>query len=138
MGIIELDEAGNAGNRAKIKVVGVGGAGGNTLNHMAESGMEGVEFIAINTDAQALERSLAAKKLAIGERALGAGGFSVVYEIVNTSLVVKVGMPDAMEPEFSTMQSNLLDQMFDMAQASRIKERMIGMRDKDRVVVYNR
>ena len=47
MGIIELDEAGNAGNRAKIKVVGVGGAGGNTLNHMAESGMEGVEFIAI-------------------------------------------------------------------------------------------
>ncbi len=74
MGIIELDEAGNAGNRAKIKVVGVGGAGGNTLNHMAESGMEGVEFIAINTDAQALERSLAAKKLAIGERALGAGG----------------------------------------------------------------
>ncbi|SHK27945.1 hypothetical protein SAMN05216582_101173 [Selenomonas ruminantium] len=45
---------------------------------------------------------------------------------------------DALEPEFSTMQSNLLDQMFEMAQTSRIKERMIGMRDKDKVVVYNR
>ena len=45
---------------------------------------------------------------------------------------------DALEPEFSSMQSSLLDQMFDMAQANRIKERMIGMRDKDKVVVYNR
>lgn len=53
-------------------------------------------------------------------------------------LQIDVHTLDALEPEFSTMQSNLLDQMFDMAQASRIKERMIGMRDKDRVVVYNR
>ena len=45
---------------------------------------------------------------------------------------------DALEPEFSNMQSSLLDQMFDLAQSSRIKERMIGMRDKDKVVVYNR
>lgn len=45
---------------------------------------------------------------------------------------------DALEPDFSNMQSNLLDQMFDLAQSSRIKERMIGMRDKDKVVVYNR
>ncbi len=45
---------------------------------------------------------------------------------------------DALEPEFSTMQSNLLDQMFELAQNSRIKERMIGMREKDKVVVYNR
>ena len=43
-----------------------------------------------------------------------------------------------LEPEFSNMQSNLLDQMFDLAQSSRIKDRMIGMRDKDKVVVYNR
>ena len=53
-------------------------------------------------------------------------------------LQIDVHTLDALEPEFSTMQSNLLDQMFDMAQASRIKERMIGMRDKDRVVIYNR
>lgn len=45
---------------------------------------------------------------------------------------------DALEPEFSNMQSSLLDQMFDMAQSNRIKERMIGMRDKDKVLVYNR
>jgi len=41
--------------KAKIKVVGVGGAGGNAINRMISSGMEGVEFIAINTDAQDLE-----------------------------------------------------------------------------------
>ncbi|MCH7955585.1 MAG: cell division protein FtsZ, partial [Candidatus Marinimicrobia bacterium] len=40
--------------RAKMKVVGVGGAGGNALNRMIRSGLEGVEFVAINTDAQAL------------------------------------------------------------------------------------
>ena len=45
---------------------------------------------------------------------------------------------DALEPEFSNMQNSLLDQTFDLAQASRIKERMIGMRDKDKVIVYNR
>lgn len=45
---------------------------------------------------------------------------------------------DSLEPDFSNMQSNLLDQMFELAQAGRIKERMIGMRDKDKVVVYNR
>lgn len=60
------------------------------------------------------------------------------HEKFGESLQIDVHTLDALEPEFSTMQSNLLDQMFDMAQASRIKERMIGMRDKDRVVVYNR
>jgi hypothetical protein len=45
---------------------------------------------------------------------------------------------DSLEPDFSNMQSNVLDQMFDMAQSSRIREKMIGMRDKDKVVVYNR
>ena len=54
------------------------------------------------------------------------------------NLQIDVHTLDAMEAEFSTMQSNLLDQMFDLAQASRIKERMIGMREKDKVVVYNR
>lgn len=72
MGTIEFDDSATVGNRAKIKVVGVGGAGGNSLNHMVRSGLEGVEFIAINTDAQALEQSLASKTLSIGS--LGAGG----------------------------------------------------------------
>lgn len=61
---------------ASIKVVGVGGAGGAAINRMIESGVDGVEFIAINTDAQALHHSKAHKKLHIGKdttRGLGAG-----------------------------------------------------------------
>lgn len=61
---------------ARIKVVGVGGAGGAAINRMVEAGIEGVEFIAINTDAQALHHSKAAKKIHIGRdatRGLGAG-----------------------------------------------------------------
>jgi len=61
---------------ARIKVVGVGGAGGAAINRMVEAGIEGVEFIAINTDAQALHHSKANVKLHIGKdttRGLGAG-----------------------------------------------------------------
>ena len=61
---------------ANIKVVGVGGGGGNALNRMIEDGLKGVEFIAVNTDKQALEESKAGTKIQIGEkltRGLGAG-----------------------------------------------------------------
>ncbi len=61
---------------AKIKVIGVGGAGGNAINNMIESKLQGVQFIAANTDAQALEISQAPVKLQIGEtvtEGLGAG-----------------------------------------------------------------
>jgi cell division protein FtsZ len=61
---------------AKIKVVGVGGSGGNTINRMVDKGIRGVEFIAMNTDVQALHRNKATKKLHIGKtitRGLGAG-----------------------------------------------------------------
>ena len=61
---------------ATIKVVGVGGAGGSAVNRMKEAGLSGVEFIAINTDAQALHNSKADVKLHIGRdatRGLGAG-----------------------------------------------------------------
>ncbi|MDB5181535.1 MAG: cell division protein FtsZ, nonfunctional [Candidatus Saccharibacteria bacterium] len=61
---------------ARIKVIGVGGAGGAAVNRMVESGIEGVEFIVINTDAQALHHSKAAVKIHIGKdatRGLGAG-----------------------------------------------------------------
>jgi cell division protein FtsZ len=60
-----------------IKVVGVGGGGTNAVNRMIASGLAGVEFIAINTDKQSLERSTADKKLVIGEKitnGFGAGG----------------------------------------------------------------
>jgi len=61
---------------AKIKVVGIGGAGGNAINRMVEEGIQGVEFIAINTDVQALHNNKADIKLHIGKtvtRGLGAG-----------------------------------------------------------------
>ena len=61
---------------AVIKVIGVGGCGGNAVDHMIEQGVQGVEFIAINTDAQALNRSLAPTQLQIGAaitKGLGAG-----------------------------------------------------------------
>ena len=64
-------------NSAVIKVIGVGGGGCNAVNRMIEAGLQGAEFIAINTDKQALNRCNAEKKVQIGEkltRGLGAGG----------------------------------------------------------------
>ncbi len=58
---------------ARIKVIGVGGAGNNAINGMIEANLAGVEFIAINTDKQALELSKAEKVLPIGNSGLGAG-----------------------------------------------------------------
>src|SRR6266567_2226137 len=63
-------------NNAKIKVIGVGGGGNNAVNRMIETGVEGVEFIAANTDLQALQMSRAPKKLQLGVKltnGLGAG-----------------------------------------------------------------
>src|SRR3970282_1575007 len=62
---------------ARIKVVGVGGGGSNAVNRMMEEGLAGIEFVAINTDAQALLLSNAPKRGRIGDkltRGLGAGG----------------------------------------------------------------
>lgn len=62
---------------AIIKVIGVGGGGSNAVNRMIEAGIQGVEFIAMNTDSQVLERSLAPIKVQLGNnltRGLGAGG----------------------------------------------------------------
>lgn len=56
-----------------IKVIGVGGAGGNAVDHMIREGVMGVEFVAANTDAQALTRSVAHKKVRLGKSGLGAG-----------------------------------------------------------------
>ena len=58
---------------AKIKVIGTGGGGGNAVNTMIAAGLEGVEFIAVNTDMQALNLSQAPTKIHIGKSGLGAG-----------------------------------------------------------------
>lgn len=58
---------------AIIKVIGVGGAGGNAVNHMVNRGVGGVDFIAVNTDKQALSRSQASSVVQLGDQGLGAG-----------------------------------------------------------------
>lgn len=72
--MFEIDDV--KGQKAKIKVIGVGGAGGNAVNNMIASNLHGVEFIAVNTDTQVLETSLAPVKVQIGAsitKGLGAG-----------------------------------------------------------------
>ncbi|MBF2054387.1 MAG: cell division protein FtsZ [Candidatus Sericytochromatia bacterium] len=76
-----MDAMNRLSSVANIKVVGVGGGGGNAVNRMVSAGLNGVEFIAINTDAQALELSQAEYKIQVGQkvtRGLGAGGNPVV------------------------------------------------------------
>ena len=63
-------------SRAKIRVIGVGGGGGNAVNNMIMSGMSGVDFAVVNTDAQDIVRSLAPIRFQLGAsltRGLGAG-----------------------------------------------------------------
>ena len=72
--LLEFDEKSH--QKATIKVVGVGGGGGNAINSMIASGMGGVDFIAANTDAQALQHNLAPTKIQLGAevtRGLGCG-----------------------------------------------------------------
>jgi len=74
---ISFEFADDAELQARIKVVGVGGSGGNALNTMMSAGLEGVEFIAANTDAQALDANVAPLKIQLGPqltKGLGAGG----------------------------------------------------------------
>ncbi len=71
-----MDDSTMLDGTATIKVIGVGGAGNNAVNRMVDSGIKGVEFIAVNTDRQTLLVSKAATKIQIGEkitRGLGAG-----------------------------------------------------------------
>jgi cell division protein FtsZ len=69
---IEMIEEFDQGTQ--IKVIGVGGGGGNAVEHMVSEGVQGVEFICANTDAQALNRSQASNIIQLGNKGLGAGG----------------------------------------------------------------
>ncbi|HEY2925152.1 MAG TPA: cell division protein FtsZ [Candidatus Eisenbacteria bacterium] len=74
--MLELIDDGKVVLGASIKVIGVGGAGGNAVNRMIESGLNGVEFIAANTDAQVLDQSFSPRKLQLGAgvtKGLGSG-----------------------------------------------------------------
>ena len=70
---IEMIEIEEFNQGTQIKVIGVGGGGGNAVGHMIECGVQGVEFICANTDAQALSRGNAHKTIQLGGSGLGAG-----------------------------------------------------------------
>jgi cell division protein FtsZ len=70
---IELIEDESFNQGTLIKVIGVGGGGGNAVEYMIQSSVNGVEFICANTDAQALNRSSAHRRIQLGESGLGAG-----------------------------------------------------------------
>lgn len=74
-----MDSAAN--HEDVLKVVGVGGGGNNVVNRMVRSGMQGVEFIAVNTDRQCLNASEATQKLAIGEKLTGGKGAGANPEV---------------------------------------------------------
>jgi len=72
-----MDDSFGLGNGAQIKVVGIGGGGSNAVDRMIEVGVQGVEFITLNTDAQALSNSSAPLRMRLGDkvtRGLGCGG----------------------------------------------------------------
>ena len=66
----------DSGTKARLKVIGIGGGGGNAINRMISTGLDGVTFIATNTDVQALKQNQAALKYQLGAKltkGLGAG-----------------------------------------------------------------
>src|SRR5258708_20715513 len=66
--IVEAPRESPARGFTEVKIIGVGGGGTNAVNRMVETGVQGVEFIAVNTDNQALQMSSAMRKIAIGGR----------------------------------------------------------------------
>ncbi len=66
---------------ARIKVIGVGGAGGAAINRMVDAGITGVDFVAVNTDAQALHHSKATQKIHIGNEATNYMQFGLLNAI---------------------------------------------------------
>ena len=73
---MDLEFVSDDSNKATIRVIGVGGGGGNAVNNMIQSGMTGVDFLVVNTDAQDLDRSLAPRRFQLGTQltsGLGAG-----------------------------------------------------------------
>ncbi|MAM64680.1 MAG: cell division protein FtsZ [Candidatus Marinimicrobia bacterium] len=95
-----------AEQKAKLKVIGIGGAGGNATNRMIQAGMQGVDFIAINTDAQDLENNVAENKIQIGKnltKGLGAGAQAEVgREAVETDQEAIEGILEDADMAFVT------------------------------------
>ena len=80
------------GSGINIKVIGVGGGGNNAVNRMIATNIRGVEFIAINTDAQALRASNASTKLVIGEKITRGHGAGSNPEYITAALLESAGL----------------------------------------------
>ncbi|PID29178.1 MAG: cell division protein FtsZ [Candidatus Cloacimonadota bacterium] len=85
--MLEFDQINETENITSIKVIGVGGGGGNALNNMIKTGISGVEFIAVNTDAMDLRKSQAKTKLQIGRERTGGRGTGARPEVGKDSAV---------------------------------------------------
>jgi cell division protein FtsZ len=77
--MVEMSASSDPG--ARIKVIGAGGCGGNAINHMIASGLSNIDFISVNTDAQALQKNTAAIRLQIGQVLTGGRGTGGIPEI---------------------------------------------------------
>ena len=126
-----------------IKVFGVGGAGGNAIEHMIREGVNGVEFIAANTDAQALKRNTASSKLSLGKTGLGAGAKPEAGQAAAEShreeifhMPVRLGNPKyagslsdvVQNPRFSTAYGLLLEAQAQRKRGQKIQEKQ-GIKD---------
>jgi cell division protein FtsZ len=89
--LIDPESAG----KTNIRVIGVGGAGGNAVQHMIRRGVQGVEFICMNTDAGALKRSKADVNLQLGSTGLGAGARPEVG--AHSAVEAKARIADALQ-----------------------------------------
>ena len=87
----------NISNDQIIKVIGVGGAGNNAVNRMVEAGIQGVDFITVNTDIKALEKSLAPDKIVIGEKVTRGRGAGANPEI-GAKAAEEIGMEPVLRP----------------------------------------
>ena len=112
---IEMIEEFDQGTR--IKVVGVGGGGGNAVEHMIGQGVQGVEFICANTDAQALNRSAANQLIQLGSTGLGAGAKPEAAPPGEAKPALEklpfFDQSDVAEPSTPSMFWRLVDEKFD-------------------------
>ena len=92
----------------RIIVLGVGGGGCNSINRMIDAGIKGVEFIAINTDKQALRSCKATRKIVIGEKLTGGRGAGAIPE-VGEKAAVESEETEPKEPEAKNAEDDAGD-----------------------------
>ena len=85
--------------KPRILVLGVGGAGGNAINGMIEAGLRGVEFVAVNTDAQDLKMNKADAKIQLGSNLTKGLGAGAKTEVAKISLFSSKGFRESIESE---------------------------------------